>query len=289
VEIAAVPRCPSTPGGHSRAEPRGQALVELAIVLPILVLLLLLALDLGRVFFGYVALQNASRIGANHAATFDQAWVTGGGPIQAGQRDQYEQLVLNDLQAINCDADPDGDGDSVPDPVFRNPDGTTGGSVHDPGDHAMVRLSCEFGLLTPLAETLLGGPVALSAESVFPVHEGSTLGLPSAAPPPPPVCDPPEASFSTVPQPGANGRIEGARAVTVTFTDTSTTDASCPILTWEWDFGNGPPVPDETTADTMNTFTHPGSGGPVTFVVTLTVTNDGGSDTASINVRVTRN
>jgi hypothetical protein len=39
----------------------------------------------------------------------------------------------------------------------------------------------------------------------------------------------------------------------------------------------------------MNTFTHPGSGGPVTFVVTLTVTNDGGSDTASINVRVTRN
>ena len=40
--------------------PRGQALVEMAIILPVLVLLLLLAVDFGRVFFGWIALNNAS-------------------------------------------------------------------------------------------------------------------------------------------------------------------------------------------------------------------------------------
>ena len=39
---------------------RGQALVEFAFILPILVLLLLLAVDFGRVFFGWVALNNAT-------------------------------------------------------------------------------------------------------------------------------------------------------------------------------------------------------------------------------------
>ena len=49
------------------AHVRGQALVEFALVLPLLALLLVMALDFGRVFFGWVALQNAARIGANYA------------------------------------------------------------------------------------------------------------------------------------------------------------------------------------------------------------------------------
>ena len=52
----------------ARAQPRGQALVEFALILPLLVLLLLLAIDFGRVFFGWVALNNAARIAANEAA-----------------------------------------------------------------------------------------------------------------------------------------------------------------------------------------------------------------------------
>jgi hypothetical protein len=43
-----------------RAERRGQALVETALILPVLILLLLLGIDLGRVFFASIDLRNAA-------------------------------------------------------------------------------------------------------------------------------------------------------------------------------------------------------------------------------------
>ena len=43
---------------------RGQAMVEFALVLPLLALLLVVAIDFGRVFFGWVSLTNAARVGA---------------------------------------------------------------------------------------------------------------------------------------------------------------------------------------------------------------------------------
>src|SRR5205823_14873209 len=78
---------------------RGQALVEFAIILPVLALLLMLALDFGRVFFGWVALINAARIAANAAAVSPDAWSGGGNP---GLQASYRQQVINDLNAINC-------------------------------------------------------------------------------------------------------------------------------------------------------------------------------------------
>mgnify|MGYP005845916385 FL=1 len=46
---------------------RGQAIVELALLLPILVLLLLGALDLGRAYYFYTGVANATRVGAQYA------------------------------------------------------------------------------------------------------------------------------------------------------------------------------------------------------------------------------
>ena len=48
---------------------RGQSLVEFALVIPILLFLTLIALDFGRVYLGYINLQNMARIAANFAAT----------------------------------------------------------------------------------------------------------------------------------------------------------------------------------------------------------------------------
>lgn len=48
---------------------RGQSLVELALTLPLLMLILLGTLDLGRIFFGYVTITNASREGARYGMT----------------------------------------------------------------------------------------------------------------------------------------------------------------------------------------------------------------------------
>jgi TadE-like protein len=161
---------------------RGQALVETALVLPILAVLMVMALDFGRVFFGWIALQNAARIGADFAATVPDAWDTPGEPTN---RNRYVQLVEDDLEGINCTL---ADGGAIPDPNFEDIDGN--GEADDDGDYAIVELHCEFALITPLAEGILGGPVAMAAHEEFPINVRHLQGVPPP-PPPPPECIPP--------------------------------------------------------------------------------------------------
>ncbi len=47
---------------------RGQSLAELSIVLPVLLIVVLGSIDLGRVFFAYISVTNAARNGARYAA-----------------------------------------------------------------------------------------------------------------------------------------------------------------------------------------------------------------------------
>ncbi len=49
---------------HLRRVPRGQALVELALIAPVLSLLLVGAIDLGRVWQSQITIENAAREGA---------------------------------------------------------------------------------------------------------------------------------------------------------------------------------------------------------------------------------
>jgi len=161
---------------------RGQALVELAIILPILALLLLFAIDFGRVFFGWVALNNATRIAANEAALNPDAWVA---PGDASDQARYRRQVLNDLQAINCAPLGGGSWDltDIPDPVFEDKRGTS--DPHEIGDHATVDLRCGFTFLTPLVGNIMGNPMAISARSEFAIRGGMIAGVPlqTAAPP----------------------------------------------------------------------------------------------------------
>ena len=74
-----------------RRRTRGQSLVEFALVLPILLFLTLTALDFGRVYLGYINIQNMARIAANYAANNPSAW-TGGGDADA--QAQYRNQIL---------------------------------------------------------------------------------------------------------------------------------------------------------------------------------------------------
>ena len=56
--------------GNDRGQ-RGQGMVELAIILPLLLTVLLGTIDLGRAFYTYVALTNAAREAARYAAVND--------------------------------------------------------------------------------------------------------------------------------------------------------------------------------------------------------------------------
>jgi len=57
----------NTPRGHSRTA-RGQSYVELALALPALAIILVVAADFGRLFYTYLEVINAARAGAQYGA-----------------------------------------------------------------------------------------------------------------------------------------------------------------------------------------------------------------------------
>ncbi|HEX9635207.1 MAG TPA: TadE/TadG family type IV pilus assembly protein [Candidatus Limnocylindria bacterium] len=158
-ECADQPRPPRT-RSHRFARTgdrgRGQALVEMALILPLLLVLVVGGIDFGRIFFGSVGLQNAARVAANYAALHPNAWGT---PGNLAEQAVYEGQIRDDAAAINCVLP-----STLPEPQF--PDGK------DLGDHAMVTLSCQFGLVTPFLEGLVGGPVPVGASASFPIRSG---------------------------------------------------------------------------------------------------------------------
>lgn len=318
---------------HRREPPstlaaRGQALVEFAIILPLLLVLLVMAIDFGRVFFGWVSINNAARVGAAYAAANADAWEGSG---DSTRQARYEDLVENDLQAVNCTLP------SIPEPTVDDADSD---GVHDSGELIEVALECDFTLITPLATAILG-TVDLGGAATFPVHYTITTSLPEPPPPPPPpnctvpqmegelrnaaqdlwtdasfqagnliengtgnflvdsqdvaagtelpcttgsveiseaggpppppppTCDPPVANFTGVP-------TSGQTPLQVQFTDASTTQPGCPILSWSWTFGNG----SSSLQNPTNIFTNTNQGNNAArYTISLTVTNEGGTDT----------
>lgn len=66
---------------------RGQSLVELALLAPVLITLVLGALDYGRAYFAYVSVTNAARNGAQYASS---------SPDAAADLDGIKNAVLGD-------------------------------------------------------------------------------------------------------------------------------------------------------------------------------------------------
>jgi hypothetical protein len=276
---------------HGPQRTQGQALVELALVAPVMILLFVFALDFGRVFFGWVGLQNAARIGANYAGSHANAWSGTITPIKAGQQQEFIDQITRDARSINCSLK------AIPTPVF-SPVGTT--AAGDMGSHASVTLQCDFDLITgAFAGAILGDPLTISANSIFPVRNGSVPNLPTPVPSPTPTptpppgptptptptpvptptpsptptptpipCQAPDADFSGTP-------TTGNRPLTVTFSDLSI-PLGCPITIWSWNFGDGTPL--SNAQNPAHQYTAKGK-----YRVTLTVTSAGGSDTLSVN------
>ena len=262
-----------------RPASRGQSMVEFALILPLLALLLVMAIDFGRVFFGWIALQNAARIGADWAAQTAEAWPDAGDPGSVQDRADYQTFISNDLTAANCEYP-----SPLPLPTFEDADTPPNGAVDDWGDLATVELDCEFELITPLAEGILGGPVELKATATFMVH-GSTVGAIPEAPPPP--CEAPVADIDTDPATSAGGRVNITNAdLEVDFTDLTPQTSSCPIEVRTWDFDDG--SPDGSADEVTHAFPPHVGGGNTEYDVVLTVQTDEGTDTDTIKVRVTQ-
>lgn len=178
----------SRPFRRDREVSRGQALVEFAIVLPILLLLLVLAIDFGRVYFGWVGLQNASRIAANNAAQYPDAWAP---PGNAAGQTRYREAVLNDLRGLNCERPGGGAWTtaSIPTPIFEDKPATSfSPDPYEIGDHATVAMQCRFGFITPIVGAILGNTINIGAYAEFPVRAGVIDGIPVGVVTPPAGC-----------------------------------------------------------------------------------------------------
>jgi hypothetical protein len=273
---------------------RGQAMVEFAIILPILAILMVMSLDLGRVFFGWVGMQNVARVAADFAAAHPDAFdpnIPASNPIKQQLILQYRQVIAREAAGLNCSPLPVASPPAnIPAPVFND---TNGNTRYDLGEHVSVTLHCSFGLITPLAEGLLGGDVDVAAVSIFAIRGGMIAGVPigstlpsgsssasasasssastsvdpsasgaASATPAPTPCQLPIANFSASP-------TSGRKTLTVTFNNTSQT-FGCSVSGWVWDFGDGTAI--STQMNPIHAYTQNG-----TYQVTLTVISPGGT------------
>jgi len=91
-----------------RRKLKAQSLVEFALVLPLLLLLILAAMDIGRMFYTKMVITNAAREGANYLAYYPNSEITGGfsGTIDAieneGDSSNVEIIFEEDVSILNC-------------------------------------------------------------------------------------------------------------------------------------------------------------------------------------------
>jgi Flp pilus assembly protein TadG len=126
-----------------RRDERGQSLVEMALILPVFLLLLVGILDFGRMMYSYAHL---------HMAAQETVRIGGLGKndseITAFAND-YVQLAEGEHLTINI---------------------TPGDTVRDSGDYVTVTLQYPFAFFTPFVSSLFSSSLSIKAESTIRVE-----------------------------------------------------------------------------------------------------------------------
>ncbi len=196
----------------------GQALVEFALILIVLMLLLTMVIELGRIFWAWSAVQTAARTGARYAIT-GQAEIDAcdGEPVGCLARtESIEQTALLNLTGLRVEQDVAFEEDfytaveifgfnsALPAGQQMQP-----GFGGDPGQPVSVRVTYNVPIITPLLRNIVEnvpvfGQVTLNNE-LFGQTGGRTEGvaLPPPLPPLPKVgpTDTPTATFTPSPVP----------------------------------------------------------------------------------------
>ncbi|GBF10519.1 MAG: TadE/TadG family type IV pilus assembly protein [Tepidibacillus sp.] len=118
----------------------GQAMVEFALVFPILLLLLLGILEFGHIFFSYLVIQNATRDGARNGSV----WATDQEITQIVEQ-KTEVLDQNNL-SLSISPSP---------------------SSRERGERISVVIDYKVPLLAPLWRNILPNPFPITAKTVM--------------------------------------------------------------------------------------------------------------------------
>lgn len=237
----------------------GQALVEFALILPVLLLMLVIAIDFGRLFFSYIEINNAAREGAAYGLREPTDIVT----ITSRARQETNAQAQRGENAITVTTTcATGSGTAIDCSL------ATGGA--GPGNRLTVNVNEPFTFLTPLMSGFFGGNLQLNASATSVVTDYA----PSGAGTPPATCAAPVATFSVVVTSG----------LTIFANPSASTPNSgvCAIsgFNWKWD---PDPLNDSVGTATGDSHTYLAAG---TYSITLTVTNQGGPATAIRSITV---
>ncbi len=259
----------------------GQSLVEFALILPVFLVILSVALDLGRLAYARVTIANVAREASFQAAQTPTSY-------QAGQP------CATDTNMVICRGILESKG-SV---VTVNPSDITMTCTPDctgtMGNTVTVKATGQFNLLTPVMAVFFGGTTitfsssATNQVSALPAYVAAAATptptptptpspTPSPTPTPTPACVVPSAGFTYTATPSTN-----QSPVTATVTDTSTSAAGCPITQWAWSWGDGVTTYGQSQSAHVYYNTTGQPGNTKTFSLSLTVTNSGGSATSGV-------
>ena len=237
---------------------RGQALVEFAILLPVFLLLLVVAVDFGRLFFTYIQINNAAREAANYAI-HDPTNTVAITSQANGEKNAQLQRGENAITVSTTCADPAGA--SI---ACALAEGGTGS-----GSTVTVNVREPFTFLTPIIGSIVGTSLQMNASATAVVlgYAGSSGGTNPGG------CSNPVPVFTVT--------LTSGRTVFADPTGSTPNSGTCNISGYNWTWGDG--NTDVGTA-TGNSYTYAADG---TYTITLEVTNQAGAVTTTRTIAIT--
>jgi Flp pilus assembly protein TadG len=233
-----------------RVRRRGQAMVEFALVLPIFLLILLIAVDFGRLFYTYVEMNNAAREAAAYGASHptDQAGMLALAQQETNTQHQSGAGAVSVIAACH-----DSGGANL---ACANAPGGNG-----TGNSITVTVASSFTFLTPFVGDLFGGSLHMAASTTTKV-----LGLAASGGGSPGSC-------STLPTAAFTATVVGM-TVTVDASSSSPTTGLCAISGYAWDMGDGADPWPPIVGMNPGSYTYTVAG---TYHIQLVVSNPAGN------------
>jgi len=252
--------------------------VELALIVPIMLLLLLATVDLGRLYYSQITVTDSAREGALEASVHPTSYVEGTCDVDTSSivcaavneaRNSFVTVAPSDVR-VTCE----------------------GGCAKTYGKEASVTVTGHFSLLTPLMAVFTGGsnitlastakanviivpsvvgptPTPTPDPDPTPTPDPDATPTPTPTPAPTPACSPPFSAFSYT---------QASKTKPVVFTSSSTpTSGSCAIISWRWVFGDS-----GISEGNLPTVSHKYASKGATYTVYLTVTNTEGLTTTTL-------
>lgn len=137
-----------------RRRSRGQGLVELALVLPVLLLIFMGIVDFGRAIYAYNSVSNAAREGAR-VGIVDQRMTGGAYNAAIEAANQATALGLNPTNAAQVQV-------TFPDPDGNCPSVSVGCTIR-------VRVQYQFSAITPIIGRIIG-PLTVGSTTELPIE-----------------------------------------------------------------------------------------------------------------------